>query len=152
MDDLDFVDLVLNDHVRVARLFEELEEAADDPARLVALWTELRRVLLAHLGAFEEIFLLPLLGTAADRLASMRQLNAEKIDVLDAIAEARLQPTGSPLWWLAVRAARASASRHISSVEAGGLSKFGQQTPEQTIRELARQWGRFMADLSRDGL
>jgi hypothetical protein len=82
----------------------------------------------------------------------MRELNAQKLDVLDAMAEARLQRTGSPLWRLAVRAARASASRHISSVEAGGLSIFGQRTPETAIRELAYQWRRFVADLDSDGL
>jgi hypothetical protein len=35
MDDL--VGLVLSDHVRIGRLFRELEDAADSPARLAVL-------------------------------------------------------------------------------------------------------------------
>lgn len=148
MDDL--VEVILGDHARIVSLFEELEEAADSPARLAALWSELFAVLLAHLGAFEEIFFLPLLGAVADRSLSMRQLNAQKLDIFDALAEARLQRTGSPRWWLAVRAARAAAHQHISSVEASGLPRFGQQTSEATRQELGYQWSRFMADLSSD--
>jgi hypothetical protein len=148
----DLVGLILGDHARIARLFDELEGAADSPARLAALWTELCEVLLAHLGAFEEILFLPLLGAVPDRSLSMRDLSAEKLDILDAVAEARLQQAGSPLWWLAVRAAHAAADRHISSVESGVLPRFGHQTPEWTRREMAHQWNRFMADLSSDRL
>ncbi len=148
MDDL--VGLIRGEHARICRLFEELEEAADNPARLAELWAELRVTLLAHLGAFEEIFFLPLLGAVADRLLSMRQLNDQKLEILDAVAEARLQRTGSPLWWLSVRAARVVANQHIRSVETGGLPRFGQQTPEWARRQLVQQWNQFMADISSD--
>ena len=80
----------------------------------------------------------------------MEQLNAQKLDILDAVAEAHLQPTGSPLWWLAVRTARAAASHHISSVETDGVPRFGQQAPEWIGQELGYRWNRFMADLSSD--
>ena len=88
-----------------------LRGAADKPARLGALWAELCDVLLAHLGAFEEVFLLPLLGAVTDWSLSMEQRNAQKLDVLDAVAEAHVQPTGSPL-------------------VTDGVPRFGPQAPE----------------------
>jgi hypothetical protein len=110
---------------------------ADNPARLTALWTGLCEVLLAHLDVFEEILFLPLLSTVTDRRVTMRQLNAQKLDILEAVAEARLQPPGSPLWRLAVRAVRATASQHISTVETSRLPGLCRQTPEGGTRQLA---------------
>ncbi len=146
----DLVGLILRDHARIVRLFGDLEGAADSPVRLATLWTELCEVLLAHLGAFEEISFLPLLCAAPDRSMSTRDLRAQKLDTLDAVAEARLQQVGSPLWWLAVRAARTATDRHISCVETDWLPHFGQQTPERTKAALGYQWERFVADLGRD--
>ena len=146
----DLVELVLADHTRIDRLFEELEGSGDDMARLAALWAELSGVLLAHIAAFEEICQLPLLHTVPDSSLSRQDLSAQKLDVSDAVAGARLQRVGSPQWWLAVRAAHAAADQHISSTEGGPLRRFAQQAPESARQELGRQWNRFMADLSGD--
>ncbi len=148
MDDL--VGLVRGDHARIDHLFGELERAADDPARLAALWAELSDALLAHMGAFEEVCTLPLLRAVPDGAPSPQDVGAQKFDVCDAVAEARLQQAGSTRWWLAVRAARAAAARHAGSVEAGPLPRFAQRAPESTRRELGRQWERYLADISSD--
>ena len=148
MDDL--VGLVLADHARIGRLFEELEGSADNLARLTALWAELSWSLLAHIAAFEEICQLPLLHTVPDSSLTMEDISAQKLDICDAVAGARLQQAGSPQWWQAVRAAHAAADQHISSTEAGPLRRFAQRAPESTRQELGRQWTRFMADLSGD--
>lgn len=86
-----------------------------------------------------------------DRSLTMRRLNAEKLGILNAVAEARLQRTGSPLWWLAARAVRTAANQHVSSVETGVLPRFGQQTSEWTRQELGCQWNEFITDLTSDG-
>jgi hypothetical protein len=148
MDDL--VELVRGDHARIGRLFKELGGAAENPARLAELWTELAEVLLAHVGAYEEICHLPLRRALPGSGPSTRDIHAHNLDICDAVAEARLQPVGSARWWLAVRAARAAADRHISSVEADFLPGFARQAPESARRELGRHWSRYMAALSHD--
>jgi Hemerythrin HHE cation binding domain len=148
MDDL--VELVRGDHARIGRLFKELEEAADNPARLAELWTELAEVLPAHVGAYEEICQLPLRRAVPDGAPSTQDIDAQNHDIREAVAEARLQPVGSAQWWLAVRAAQAAADRHIDSVEAVSLPRFARLAPESTRRELGRHWKRYMADLSDD--
>jgi hypothetical protein len=148
MDDL--VELVRGDHARICRLFEELGGAAENPVRLAALWAELAGALLAHVGAFEEICQLPLRRVVPGGVPGTQDIGAENLDICEAVAEARLQTAGSARWWLAVRAARAAAGRHISSVEAGPLPGFARLVPESTRRELGRQWNRYVADLSDD--
>lgn len=148
MDDI--VALVLEDHRRIRRLFAELEEAGDCPARVPALWMELAGALLAHLEAAEEIYCLPLLHDALESSLTVGDFEAHKADVRDAVAEARLHETGSRLWWLAVRAAQDAARRHFHSVESGPLPRFRRQVLERTRQTLASEWKRFMSDLSRD--
>jgi hypothetical protein len=148
MDDL--VELVRGDHARISRLFKELEGAAENPARLAELWTELAEVLLAHVGAYEEICQLPLRRAVPDGAASMQDIDAQNHDICEAVAEARLQSAGSVQWWLAVRAAQSAAELHIGAVEAGSLPGYARLTPESTRQELGRHWKRYMADLSDD--
>jgi hypothetical protein len=148
MDDL--VELVRDDHARIDRLFGELEQAAGDPVRLTRQWAELADALLAHMGAFEEVCKLPFFRAVPDSSPGLQDVSGQKLDVCDAVAEARLQPAGSPRWWLAVRAARTAAARHASSAEAGLLPRFAQRAPESARQELGRQWRRYLADFSSD--
>lgn len=148
MDDL--VELVRGDHARIGRLFEELEGVTGNQARLAVLWAGLAEVLLAHVGAFEEICRLPLRRAVPDSAPRTQDIDAQVLDICEAVAEARLLPAGSTQWWLSVRAAHAAIDLHISSVETGSLSRFAQLAPEATRLKLGRQWKRFMADLSSD--
>jgi hypothetical protein len=141
----DLVELLRGDHARICRLFAELAGLAEDPAALAGRWTELAEVLLAHVGAYEEIFQLPLRRMVPGSLPGTEDFDAGKLDIREAVAEARLQPTGPAQWWLAVRAAQVAADRHISSVEAARLPRFAQQVPASARRELGLQWKRYMA-------
>lgn len=149
MDDDDIVTLLLDDHARVRRLFAELDAAGDCPARLSALWEELAGILLAHLEAAKEICYLPLFDAVLDTSLTVDELSAHKEDACQAVVEARLHEPGSPMWWLAVRAARDAAGRHFRSVESGPLPDL-RRIPEQTRRALARQWKRYLSDLVHD--
>jgi hypothetical protein len=148
MDDL--VTLVRGDRARIGRLFGKLEKAAANPSRLAAVWAELAEVLLAHVGAFEEICQLPLRRAVPGGVPGTQDIHAQNHDICEAVAEARLQPVGSAHWWLAVRAGQAAADRHIGYVEAGPLPGFARLAPESTRRELGRHWSQYMADLSDD--
>lgn len=148
MDDL--VELVRGDHARIDRLFGELERAAADPVLLDVLWAELSDVLLSHMGAFAEVCQLPLFRAVPDSSPSTQDVTGQKLDVSDAVADARLSRAGSARWWLAVRAAREAAARHVLSVEVGPLPRFAQRAPASVREELGRQWKRYLADLSRD--
>jgi hypothetical protein len=148
MDDL--VELVRGDHARIGRLFEELAEAAGNPPRLAAVWAELAEGLIAHVAAFREICRLPLRHAALGGVPSVSNVEANELDICEAVAEARLQEAGSARWWLAVRAAQAAADQHVTSVEAGPLPRFARQAPESARRQLGRQWNRYMADLRDD--
>lgn len=148
MDDV--LGLVRDDHARISRLFEELKAAAENPARLAALWAQLSGALLAHVSAFEEICKLPLVRAVPDSAASRRELGAQSLDICEAVAEAGLAPAGSTRWWLAVRAAETAVEWHMSSVEAGPLPRFAQQVPASVRRELGRQWKGYMAAFADD--
>lgn len=145
----DVVELVLNEHARVRGLFRELQAAKARPVRLGALWAQLSAILLAHFGAVEEVFSLPLAGASPDH-ATMRELRDQGDEVKDVLAEGRLRTVGSSQWWLAVGALQAVTDRHISSMEAGLLPEFRRRTPEGARQQLGRQWSQFTAAFSDD--
>lgn len=148
MDDL--LGLVRDDHACISSLFDELQAAADNPARLAVLWAHLSGVLFAHVSAFEEVCKLPLARTVPDGAAIREELGAQSLDICQAVAEADLAPAGSARWWLAVRAAETAVDAHVSSVEAGPLPRFAQRVPESVRRELGRQWKGYVADFADD--
>lgn len=147
---VDIVTLILADHARIRRLFTELEIVADSPSLLQMVWTELAGCLQAHLDAAEEITYLPLFGDATSGPEDRRELADQDDDIREAMAEAHLQPTGSRLWWVAVRAARIAAEQRIDAMESGPLQRFRQQAPEHVQEALGHQWTRFMAAVGGD--
>lgn len=144
----DLVGLVLDVHVRIGRLFGELEGFTGASAHLASLWAEISHMLLKYVEAFEEVCHLPLLQAVPESSLSMEDIKAQKIDICDAIAETHMHPAGSLPWWLAVHAARAAFDLHINRVEAGILPRFAQRAPESVRLDLGRQWSRFIADRS----
>lgn len=144
----DIVTLVLAEHVRIRRLFEELTAAGDRAARLATVWAELAWLLDAHVDASQEITYLPLTDSALRR--SMREAAADDADIREAVAEARFHRAGSPQWRLAVRAVHAAVERHIDANESELLPSLRRQTSEQTRLTLGRQWTEFMAARRRD--
>ncbi|HEX6524377.1 MAG TPA: hemerythrin domain-containing protein [Streptosporangiaceae bacterium] len=146
----DIVTLILAGHARIRRLFAELEIVTDSSPLLQMVWTELADCLHAHLDAAEEITYLPLFAGAASGPQDRRELADQDADIREAMAEAHLQPTGSRLWWVFVRAAQMTADRRIDAMESGPLPRFRQQAPEHVQEALGQQWTRFMAAFDRD--
>ncbi len=146
----DIVTLILADHARIRRLFTELEIVRDSPSLLQMVWTELAGCLQAHLDAAEEITYLPLFSDATRGPEDRRELADQDADIREAMAEACLQPTGSRLWWVAVRAAQMTVDRHIDAIESGPLPRFRQQAPDHVQEALGHQWTHFMAALEGD--
>jgi hypothetical protein len=140
----DIVTLIQADHTRIRRLFTELDAARDSPSRLARLWPELAWLLRSHTDAAEEIFCLPLLAHQPDGLAALPEMIAGHTDIRITVSEADLHPAGSRLWWLAVRAARVAADKHIEAIESGPLPRFRRHVPEQDREALGRQWTAFM--------
>lgn len=146
----DIVTLVLEDHARIRRMFAELDEARGDTVRLRRLWPELAWLLTAHVDAAEEIVCLPVLADGPGNPAALRDVIGIHDDLRETVAEARLQPAGSPGWWLAVRAARAAADQHIEVIESGPLPRFRRQAPERVRAILGSHWTAFMTALRCD--
>lgn len=149
MDDI--VALIGDEHARIRRLFADLAQAQGQASRREALWRELAALLLAYLDAAEEICYPALFSGAPGERLAVRALHADNGDIRDAAADTLLREAGSPGWWLAVRAARTAADRHIACVESRLLPAFRQRLPGHTRRALGGQWRRFMADVTRDG-
>lgn len=143
----DIVDLVRADHGRISGLFAELEDARGEnaPARLGAVWAELAGLLDMHVAATREICYLTLLGSA-----TKDEITTDLDDIAETVAEARLQPPGSPLWWLAVRGARAAVTGHIDVIESGVLETLRCQVPQEEREDLARRWQAFVAARAQD--
>jgi len=130
-------------------MFAELQEEKQ-PLRLSALWREIAALAMADVQAAAEICYLPFLDGAAGKWLTMRELGAAREDIYDAVADARLREAGSAVWWLAVRAARSAADRHMDCVESRLLPRARQQLPERGRRALGLQWKQFLADLDDD--
>lgn len=144
----DIVDLILAEHARIGRLFAGLysaEKEQDAGARLSTVWADLAGLLETHVAATREICYLTLLGDGDNR-----RLTADLDDIAEAVAEARLQPTGSRLWWLAVRAARAAAIGYIDDVESGPVPQMRRLVPQERRLILGSQWQAFAADRAGD--
>lgn len=130
-------------------MFAELQEERQS-LRLSALWREIAALAMADVQAAEEICYLPFLDGMADKWLTIRELGAAKDDICDAVADAQLRQAGSAVWWLAVRAARSAADRHMDCVESRLLPRARQQLRERSRRALGLQWKQFLADLGRD--
>lgn len=142
----DIVDLILADHARIRRLFAELDRAGREEEALPglgAVWADLAGLLEAHAAATREICFLTLASDAVDDSGS-----ADLDDVIEAVAEARLQPAGSRLWWRAVRAARAAETAHDDTEPV--LDALRRQLTREQREVLGRQWEAFVAARASD--
>jgi|GraSoiStandDraft_48_1057284.scaffolds.fasta_scaffold136914_2 hypothetical protein len=151
----DIVELILADHMRIRELLGGLGDMAGDGEpgddRLAKEWEVLAGLLEVHLDAAEEIAYPALFSGPAHGARPMAQVVADHADVREAMDEARLHPAGSPLWWLAIRAARAAAISHIDAVESGPLARFRWETSPREREILGRQWVGFVTARASDG-
>ncbi|HEX9041862.1 MAG TPA: hemerythrin domain-containing protein [Trebonia sp.] len=147
----DVIELVLADHRRILRLSQALDNGARWTARSgfgwvpAHVWPRLAELIQAHTLAEEEICHLPAFLLGSQAAAHVHDMAADHDDIREAIAEAALQPAGSPRWWRAVRAVQATLPFHLDQEERGILASLRQQLPASRRLELGRQWTAFTA-------
>ncbi len=147
----DVIELVLADHRRIRRLSQALENGARWTARSgpgwvpAHVWQRLAELIQAHTLAEEEICYLPASRLGPHATAHARELAADHDDIREAIAEAALQPAGSPPWWRAVTAVQAAIPLHLDQEERGVFASLRRQLTTGRRFELGRQWTDFTA-------
>jgi hypothetical protein len=154
---VDITELILNQHHEQRRTFALLDELADDPAGLAAVWERLTILLEVHAKA-EELFFYPRLlevGTGGGDADSVESETKDAIkdhnEIRDAIAEAARHAVGSEAWWKAVRDCDEANSDHMAEEEREDLVDFRQHDPARDrrpvhrLREPARRAGHHPA-------
>src|SRR3954467_8353273 len=106
---VDITELILTQHHDQRRTFALLDELADDPAGLAAVWERLTILLEVHAKAEEKFFYPRLLqvGTGGGDADSADDETKDAIkdhnEIRDAIAEAARPPARAAPWGKAVR-------------------------------------------------
>ena len=142
----DIIELVLDDHRRIRQLRQALRDTACDGPRagpgeaLAEVWDSLAGLIELHLSAEQEICWLPMCGTGPPGREQLAAAAAAAADIMAAIGEARLQPAGSPCWWLAVNDALAACAAQFGREEDGILPGFARRADWPARERLGRQW------------
>jgi hypothetical protein len=152
----DIIDLIVDDHARIRRLFAALNSAARYRERtadvgertpcegmLSEAWSRLARSLELHTEAEEELCY-PRVFPAGHRSAAVDDCCADHRDIREALADAQLRDIGSRAWWRAVAAVRAACGRHFPIEEEQILSSFRRSAPARLRTDLGRYWRSFI--------
>lgn len=139
----DVFELMLADHRRIDRLQAALRDDAG-PARLpgpllASTWDRLAGLITEHVLAAQQVCWLAICGPGPQTPEQVRTLAADADDLADAIATARLQPTGSPCWWIAVSGALRCCSALLGREE-HLLAGFAARVARAQRDQLGRQW------------
>jgi hypothetical protein len=143
---VDITELILTQHHEQRRTFALLDELADYPAGLAAVWERLTILLEVHAEAEEKFFYPRLLevGTGGGDAESAESETKDAIkdhnEIRDAIAEAAKHEVGSDAWWSAVRDADEANSDHMAEEEREDLVDFRRHADLQTRHEIAVQF------------
>jgi hypothetical protein len=151
----DIIELILADHRRIRRLQAGLRVAArlcgSEPSWILPrTWDELAAVIERHIAAEEEICWPAVSVARPDTLAQLREVIADGEDIREAIAEAALQPAGSPGWWRAVNDALHDCSSCLDREERGLLATLARHADPALRDRLGRQWLAFLAARTSD--
>lgn len=147
----DIIELIADDRRRVTHLWEALrdagrEDGAADWRQLAGrVWEQLAAVVEAHAEAEEEICHLPMFGASPHSLERIDAEVADLDDIREAVGEARLQFTGSPVWWQQVDAAVSAFLDHLDRQQHGVLAEYRRRAGRARRERLGSQWLRFMA-------
>ena len=148
---MDITDLILFQHHEQRRQFALLDELADEPRALAAVWNRLAVLLEVHAAAEERYFYPRVLelGHGAGGADSAEDETEDAIgdhnDIRDAVADSRTHEVGSHEWYEAVGRARTENSDHLAEEEDEGLPNFRKNAPRELRAELAQQWIAFYA-------
>jgi hypothetical protein len=141
---MDIVDLILDDHAELRRLFAMIDDI--DPKQteaLEAIWARLGTMLDAHAEA-EELFFYPTLlkrGKGANDADSAEEETEDAIEdhnkIRDAVAEAGKHKVGSKAWYAAVCEANKENGDHLAEEERQAMADFRKQVPLEQRHALA---------------
>jgi len=143
---VDITELILQQHHEQRRTFAVLDELADHPEGLAAVWERLTILLEVHAEAEEKFFYPRLLkvGTGGGDADSVEEETEDAIkdhnDIRDAIAEAATHEVGTDGWWKAVRDADEANSEHMAEEERQDLVDFRRHADLKTRHEIAVQF------------
>lgn len=146
----DIAELMLDDQRIILSLQQVLTDAgrsagpAGSAGWLARVWDQLADVVETHLDAEEEICHLAIFGPSAAGVARMEEDVAAHGDIREAIAEARLHPVGSPVWWRAVKDATSACADQLER-ERAGLAEFRRRAGPSERARLGSQWSAFVA-------
>ena len=146
---MDITELILTQHHEQRRTFALLDELADDPTGLAAVWERLTILLEVHAKAEEKFFYPRLLqvgtggGDAESAEAETKDAIKDHNEIRDAIAEAATHPVGSDAWWKAVRECDEANSDHMAEEEREDLVDVRRHADLQTRHDIAVQFIRF---------
>lgn len=146
----DITELILAEHQRILTLHTALSRVPRDGSPsphsgvLPRLWGELACLMETIMDAEEEIYYPAAFGTTPPERHRLDQAVAAHNDIREAVAEARLQPAQSPLWWRAVIDAVSACFEHLDHDERHLLTGFQQHASPTLRRVLARQWSAFL--------
>ena len=143
---MDITELILTQHHEQRRTFALLDELADDPVGLAAVWERLTILLEVHAEAEEKFFYPRLLevgtggGDAESAASETEDAIKDHNEIRDAIAEAAKHEVDSDAWWAAVRDADEANSDHMAEEEREDLVDFRRHADLQTRHEIAVQF------------
>jgi hypothetical protein len=153
----DIVELIRADHVRIGKLVGQLDGALAEPCpagtspEAGLVWEVLAGFLRLHVDAAEEIAYLALASAGPDAALAVMQASEANADICEAMEEARLCPTGSRAWHMAVQATCRAAQTHIACMESGPLIRYQRHTAPAVRRTLGHHWVFFMTARVLDG-
>jgi Hemerythrin HHE cation binding domain len=147
----DIIDMILSDHQQIRSLTARLARVHRHPPQfrpgcaVGGLWDQLADLLDMHTRAEEEICFLPMFSSGRPGAGRLDDAVAEHADIREAAEEARLQPAGSALWWLAVNSALSACADHLNREEIGVLAAFASRADPALRQAMGRQWSAFRA-------
>jgi hypothetical protein len=148
---VDITELILTQHHEQRRTFALLDELADDPVGLAAVWERLTILLEVHAEAEEKFFYPRLLevgtggGDAESAASETEDAIKDHNEIRDAIRAVRRHEPGSTQWWTAVWEARKANDDHMAEEEREDLLDFRHHADLNTRHEIAVQFLIFEA-------
>lgn len=151
----DIIEVILADHRRIRRLQQALAEAArgngaEHGWTLPRTWERLAILIEMLIMSEEEICWLPMSRAVPQIRALAREMTTVGADIREAIAQTRLVPCRTAIWWCAVNDALAACAAQMNCAEHDILPRFAHHGDDELRDQLGSQWLTFQAAQGRD--